>query len=93
MAYTDSPFQSTTAASGTPSTVTREVLLPGYVTEAELAAALGRCCRTVRRLGLPSVKVGAARFYDVAKCRAALLREDANAKNAPRRPGRPKRSV
>jgi hypothetical protein len=50
----------------------REEILGRKVPEDQLAAALGKSRRSVQRMGLPFVKVGRTRFYDVHAARQVL---------------------
>ena len=75
------------------STAIRGELLAGLATDDEIAAALNVSVRTVYRLALPFTKVGARRYYDVAKCREALLSRQTGTRSAPRGKGRPRKAA
>jgi hypothetical protein len=67
-------------------------LLEGLATESEIAQELGTSTRTVQRLNLPFLKLGARRYYDIEKCRAAILARMQGIREAPKR-GRPRRTA
>ena len=71
----------------------REQLLGGLISRDELADALGCTWRTIYsylQQGLPSVRVGARRYYHIEKVRAWIETQDP--RRLPRRIGRPRGS-
>ena len=74
-------------------TSVRQRLLEGMTTDEGLAEALGCSVRTVYRLDLPYVKVGARRFYNVDACRVELISRQSGTRKAARSKGRPRKSA
>ena len=71
----------------------RDQLLEGFCSRDELAEALGvqwRSIYTYLKQGLPSVRIGATRYYNIGKVRAWLEEQDDAAKRVPRPVGRPR---
>jgi excisionase family DNA binding protein len=74
----------------------RERLLGGTTDIDTIAKALGCSVRKIERLigaGMPMIKIGATRRFNLDNCREWLLSQERGRPEPPRRPGRPRRAA